>query len=157
MAESAAHYNLKRRRAAATGEIVMKFEDYFAINNLLGQYAHVMDNGSRGLTPWQDLGLIFTQNAVFDFTAAGGGVADGLDAIIEVMSGGNHPAGHHFTNPVIDAVDADHVTSLTKLVSIEKNGQANTGHYFDHIIRTGDGWRISNRTAVVYFAVPKDG
>jgi hypothetical protein len=135
----------------------MKFEDYLGIHNVLGRYAHVMDNGSRGLRPWQDLGLIFTPDAVFDFTAAGGGVADGLDAIIEVMSGGKHPSGHHFTNPVIEMVDADHVTSLTKLVSIEKNGQANTGHYFDHIVRTEDGWRISNRTAVVYFTVPKGG
>jgi len=135
----------------------MNFDDYLAIQNLLGRYAHVMDNGSRGLTSWQDLGLIFSKDAVFDFTGAGGGVAEGLDAIIGVMSNGEHPSGHHFTNPVIEVIDADHVTCLTKLISIEKNGQANTGHYFDHVIRTQEGWRVSNRTAIVYFATRKLG
>ena len=135
----------------------MNFDDYHAILNLLGRYGHVMDNGSRGLGPWEDLGLIFTEDAIFDFSECGGGVADGLGAIIGVMSGNEHPSGHHFTNPVIDMIDADHVTCLTKLASIEKNGQANTGHYVDHIIRTKDGWRIKDRKAVVYFAAPKGG
>jgi len=130
----------------------MNTEDLLAIHNLLGRYAHIMDNGSRGLAPWDDLGLIFTSDAVFDFTQARGGRAEGLDAIIAVMAGGNHPSGHHFTNPVIDVVDAHHVKSLIKLISIEKNGLANTGHYVDHIVRTDIGWRIEHRTAVVYFA-----
>ena len=132
----------------------MNVDNLLAIHNLLSRYAHVMDNGSRSISRWEDLSLIFTNDAVFDFTAAGGGRAEGLSAIIGVMSGGQHPSGHHATNPVIDKIDADHVTCLSKLITIEKNGQANTGHYFDHIVRTGDGWRIKNRVATVYFATP---
>jgi len=70
-----------------------------------------------------------------------------------VMDGAeNHPSGHHFTNAVIDFVDANYATSVCKLASIEKNGAANTGHYTDQLVRTAEGWRISRREAVVYFA-----
>ena len=131
----------------------MTFNDYHDIINTLGRYGLIMDAGSRGLCSFEELRRIFTPDAVFDFTHAGGGVADGLDAIIGVMDGAeNHPSGHHFTNAVIDFVDANHATSVCKLASIEKNGAANTGHYTDQLVRTAEGWRISRREAVVYFA-----
>lgn len=130
----------------------MDINDLLAIHNLLGRYAHIMDAGSRGLGSWDDLGLIFTEDAVFDFSGAGGGKADGLAAIIAVMAAGVHPSGHHFSNPVIEVKGADLVTCLSKIITIGKNGLANTGHYTDHIIRTERGWRINNRAAVVYFA-----
>ena len=133
----------------------MNIDDLLSIHNLLGRYAHIMDNGSRDLGSWNDLGLIFTEDAVFDFSGAGGGRADGLASIIGVMAAGAHPSGHHFTNPVIEVVSADQVTCLSKIITVGKDGLTNTGHYFDHIIRTEVGWRINNRTAVVYFATTK--
>ena len=131
----------------------MTFNDYLDIMNTLGRYSLIMDAGSRGFTSYEELRQVFTPDAVFDFSRAGGGVADGVEAIIGVMSGTDkHPSGHHITNPVIDFVDANHATSVCKLISIEKDGAANTGHYADDLVRTGEGWRISKRVAVVYFA-----
>lgn len=131
----------------------MHSSDYHSILNILGVYGLIMDTASRGIAPYDRLREVFTEDAVFDFTDCGGGVANGVDAIISVMSKFSaHPSGHHITNPVIDFADVDHATSLCKLISVEHNGAANTGHYSDELVRTGGGWRISRRKATVYFA-----
>jgi len=130
-------------------------EDLIAIHNVLGRYAHIMDAGSRGLTSFEDLRQIFTPDAVFDFTQCGGPRCQSCDEIIAVMAGNPHPSGHHATNFVIEQVDADTVTCLSKLLSVEANGQVNTGHYEDRIIRTPEGWRIVDRDCTVYFAMPR--
>jgi len=130
-------------------------EDLLAIHNVLGRYAHIMDAGSRGLCSFEEFVHVFTEDAVFDFTEAGGPCVNGRDGIVAIMAGSKHPSGHHSTNFVIEEIDADHVTVLSKILSVEANGQANTGHYFDHIDRTPDGWRIRHRTATVYFAMPR--
>lgn len=130
----------------------MTVEDLLAIQNVIGRYAHIMDAGSRGLCSFEELARIFTADAVFDFSEGGGGLARNLSEIVAVMANNPHPSGHHGTNPVIDFLDADNATCLSKLTTVEHDGRVNTGHYFDEFVRTEEGWRIRARKATVYFA-----
>lgn len=134
------------------GRLAVTVDDLLAIHNVLGRYAHIMDAGSRGLCSFDEFVHVFTEDAVFDFTECGGPQVNSRAGIVAIMAGSQHPSGHHSTNFVIEEVDADHVTCLSKILSVEANGQANTGHYFDEIVRTEEGWRIRNRKATVYFA-----
>jgi len=130
----------------------MTFEDHHAIQNVLGRYAHIMDAGSRGLCSFEEFVHVFTEDATFDFTEAGGPQVNDRAGIVAIMAGSKHPSGHHSTNFVIDEVDADHATCLSKILTVEPDGKCNTGHYFDTFVRTPDGWRIKTRKATVYFA-----
>src|ERR1035437_4980675 len=72
--------------------------DRLASHELLGLYGHVIDDRR-----WFDLGLLFTEDIVFDATDFGNPVTTSLEElrIFWMSDESMHPLAHHATNIVL--------------------------------------------------------
>jgi hypothetical protein len=116
--------------------------DVVAIQQLQAYYAHVVDSGDLAL-----LDRIFTEDGVFDCSAAGGRAYRGIEDIKSLFALGKppHPPSHHTTNVHVYQ-DQGAVRVLAKYFVL--NGQTGTGmsgEYRDVVVRKGDGWRFLER------------
>lgn len=127
----------------------MDFDDYLAIQNLLGRYGHSMDESSSAGGDWEWMRELFIDDAVFDLTPMGGPELIGIDNIIAAWSEGVHPFGHHVTNCVIEPAGEDRATCATKLIVILADGRSNTGYYKDEVVRSAQAWKFRRRTCLV--------
>jgi 3-phenylpropionate/cinnamic acid dioxygenase small subunit len=111
------------------------------ILQLYALYGHVMDDRD-----WSRLAEVFTPDCVFDATAMGVPLMEGLKAVAEVSASSPlAPVAHHVTNVLVEQVDADRAVVRAKAIGIYAKGRAFSGDYRDELRRTDDGWRIDRR------------
>jgi ketosteroid isomerase-like protein len=114
------------------------------IVELTVRYATAIDSRQYSL-----LTTVFTEDAQVDYGevgqwAGGAEVAEFMDA---AHVGATHTM-HRMTNQAVD-IDGDTATVRTyvdALILFEGGGANPVGYYDDHVVRTGDGWRIARRT-----------
>jgi 3-phenylpropionate/cinnamic acid dioxygenase small subunit len=123
--------------------------DRLAIQDLIGRYAVVLDNGD-----FDGLDAIFTEDAVIDFATFGGPVGNLKE--IKTFLGNSLPffarTQHMMGLPLID-VDGDTAHARTScnnpMISTKPDGTTSVWliglWYDDDLVRTADGWRFSAR------------
>ncbi|MFC4060135.1 nuclear transport factor 2 family protein [Planomonospora corallina] len=122
--------------------------DRLEIGDLLARYARAVDTGD-----WQRLDLVFTADAVIDYTAAGGirGTRDEARAwLAEVLS--QWPGRHHVIGTatirfegdeaVVAAPFTDTLAPSREMLAADATGLVRGGGWYRHrMVRTMYGWR----------------
>jgi ketosteroid isomerase-like protein len=118
-------------------------DDLSLIQQVLVRYANAIDE-----LDFDALASVFTPDARASY--AGGPWLVGLDAIVEYISPlRSFGASFHFMGNMQIDVDGDRARastrSLTHLVAADGVLHARALRYRDQLIRTGEGWRITER------------
>ena len=124
-----------------------EISDRFEITDLLHRYAGAIDGSS-----WDVLDSIFTPDATIDYSAMGG-VALPFPEMKEWLAKmiSNVPGKMHLIANIEIAVAADRQTAtstaylLNAMVFAPDATTLIGGKYNDTLVRTPDGWRISDR------------
>jgi ketosteroid isomerase-like protein len=112
--------------------------------DLTVRYATAIDSRQYSL-----LTKVFTDDAQLNYGEIGQWT--GGAEVAEFMEAAHVAATHtmhRMTNQVIE-IDGDTATMRTyvdALILFEGGGVNPIGYYDDHVVRTGDGWRIARRT-----------
>jgi F420-dependent oxidoreductase-like protein len=116
--------------------------DRVAIHELIALHGHLADDRRP-----EDLGLLVTPDAVYDVTAYGLGMIEGLPAIAHLheQRPGTQPVGHHVSNIIIDDRADGTVVVRSKGLAVMADGRTGTCIYHDTVISTDAGWRIARR------------
>ena len=114
------------------------------IVELTVRYATAIDSLQYSL-----LTTVFTDDAQVDYGEVGqwtGGAE--VATFMETVHAGAKNTMHRMTNQAMDiAGDTATVrTYVDALILFEGGGANPVGYYDDHVVRTGDGWRIARRT-----------
>ena len=123
--------------------------DRLEIEGVLTRYAWAIDSGS-----FDGLDDVFTPDALVDYTSAGGikGAYPEVKAwLASVLP--HFPAYQHFVTNKDIVVDGDRATSRSAFYNpmgqAAKDGGVSLffvgGEYHDKLVRTDDGWRITER------------
>jgi hypothetical protein len=123
----------------------LSVEDRLAIHELLAMHGHLADDRRD-----DELHLLLTDDAVYDVSAYGLGVVQGLPGLTELFAArpGDQPLGHHVTNVVVTEQTDARATVRSKGLAVMADGGAGTVIYDDVVVRTGAGWRIARRTII---------
>ncbi|MEM9013717.1 MAG: nuclear transport factor 2 family protein [Pseudomonadota bacterium] len=131
-----------------------ELSDRYEIDNLITAYCHAIDHRD-----WDALDDIFTEDAIIDYTAAGGAKGDLAAAkrylvrALEQFVGMQHFAGN--TKLVINGDTAEGRTMLFNPMVVEKDGEQAVfffgASYIDKFRRTENGWRIAHRSEDVNY------
>lgn len=119
----------------------MNPQDFVDLQQLLSRYCHIVDTKA-----WHDLDQIFTADGSVT-------VADvypkttGLSALRELYARMNHPIAHTSSTLIVHESDGNSARLSSKWVTVRAEGLCGTGVYDDEVVRTPDGWRISDRVA----------
>jgi len=130
------------KRYYETASNSMDVTDRLAIHEVVAQYSHMVDDKR-----WDDLGLVFSDDGVFDATDRGYPLAQGMTQLRAHMETAQHPLAHCITNVVLREIDADTVEAHSKMIAVRVGGVATTSDYYDLVVRTPDGWRIRRKGA----------
>ena len=116
-------------------------EDRWAIGETLSLHGHLFDGGHL-----DRLGEIFTPDVVYDMSAVGIGMFEGIETIrsAALHLGAGNPIAHHVTNVVITG-DGDSVTALSKGLVLMADGTFASVTHLDTLRCHDGGWRISRR------------
>jgi hypothetical protein len=118
----------------------MDLADRLELHELPGRYGDAIDDRD-----WDALDRIFTPDAVFDLTDLGAPRCAGLDAIKRFMdTEAQHPRTHLMTNIYVDETPAG-VQLRFRIVALLGGGLVGTASYYDDVVKTADGWRVSHR------------
>ena len=122
--------------------------DHYAIEKILKRYARALDEKN-----YDALDTVFTEDAVLDYTAAGGikdsypVVKKWLKEVLDPM-----PEMQHFTTNVEITFDGDRAQGASYTFNVNgvyaegKLQHMNVGaQYIDTFVRTPNGWRITSR------------
>jgi hypothetical protein len=125
--------------------VPLTVEDRLEIHELLSLHGHLADDRRH-----EDLGLLMTEDGVYDLEEFGLGEVVGLPALTELFARapGDQPLGHHVTNVLVTPRDHDTADVRSKGLSVMANGAAGTVVYEDTVVRTPAGWRIARRRVV---------
>lgn len=122
--------------------MTLSWEDRVAINELISMHGHLIDAGEL-----DRLDEVFTADVAYDVSDYGFGVLRGLasnrDAALAL--GDRNPVGHHVTNVVLRPEGPDLVRARAKGIGVMADGACGSVTYDDTVVRTGRGWRISER------------
>jgi len=127
---------------------VQQLADRLAIQDLLTTYATAIDSGE-----WDLLDSVFTPDATLDYTSSGGirgTFAEAKQWLAEVLP--MFTVRQHLVTNHRITVDGDRATSESYLFNpmvlpvedTERVVMVGAG-YRDQLVRTGDGWRITDR------------
>ena len=123
----------------------ISIEDRIAIHELLALYGHLIDERQLSRT-----GEVFTDDAVYDVSDFGSGVHHGPKEISALWATTtNHPLAHHTVDLVVTQDPDGTVRVLSKGIGLGDKGRAGSVTYRDVVRRTPQGWRISQRVAVL--------
>lgn len=122
--------------------VSLALEDRLAITELISPHGHLVDGGSL-----DRLEGLFTSDVVYDLTDFGQEPPVGVAAVREAAwaLGAANPVAHHVTNVVVTASATDRVQVRSKGLGIKTDGSCGSVSYDDTVVRTTDGWRISQR------------
>ena len=127
---------------------LQQLSDRLEIDDLLTRYATTLD-----AKDWDGWAACFTPDAHIDYTAAGGikGTLVDVKAWLSSVMAGFPMTQHLVTNKVVQ-IDGDRATCRSALINPmgvpDGDGMMlwiEGGYYSDHLVRTGDGWRIAER------------
>ena len=122
----------------------MDLADRLELHELPGRYGDAIDDRN-----WDQLRNIFTDDAVFDLTGVGSRRLEGINDIVDFMNvDAEHPKTHMMTNIYVD-VDVEKVTMNFRIVALLGKGLVGTASYYDHVVRTDDGWRVKHRECMI--------
>lgn len=114
--------------------------DRLELYEIPGRYGDAIDDRN-----WDNLRRIFTDDAVFDLTGVGSRRLVGIDDIVSFMENeAAHPRTHMMTNIYADAADGGAELRF-RIVALLGGGRTGTASYYDHVVNTGDGWRVKHR------------
>ena len=121
---------------------MLSTEDTLAIQALLADYGHVVDDHD-----WDRAHEVFAEDFVFE---RGDGRPDlhGIADVVATFKGRNMYA-HVTTNTTISEDDDGTVRAHSKFLGFPNEGQPVTGDYRDVVVRTPQGWRLQRRYAEV--------
>lgn len=124
----------------------MTTEDQLAITTVIARHGHLVDDGEL-----ERLGELFTEDVSYDVSDLGGGILEGLPAIIEasLALGAGNPLAHLVTNIVIDSIDGDRATARSKGLGVNTDGSLGTVTYLDDLRRIDGRWLITHRKVLV--------
>ena len=128
---------------------VVSPNDFVELQQLLSRYCHIVDAKA-----WDQLDQIFAEDA--SVTVAGVyPTSTGIEDLRALYARMNHPVAH--TSSSVIVVDSDSATArlASKWVTIRADGLTGTGVYEDVVVRTPEGWRISERVACPAVAPPR--
>jgi SnoaL-like domain len=112
--------------------------DTVALESLLARYGHIMDSED-----FERLAEVLTEDVRWDSSAMPTPFVNvGLKNVVAKQKQAIHPRSYHATNVIVAFVDEDAAVVYSKSLTIQENGTVRTGDYFDHAIRTENGWRI---------------
>jgi hypothetical protein len=118
----------------------MDTADRLELHELPGRYGDAIDDRD-----WDRLDQIFTDDAVFDLTDLGAPRCEGLAAIKVFMDrDAEHPRTHMMTNIYVDET-ANGVQLRFRIVALLGGGLVGTASYYDDVVKTAAGWRVTNR------------
>jgi hypothetical protein len=110
------------------------------LHELPGRYGDAIDDRD-----WDGLARIFTPDAVFDLTDLGGPRCEGLPEIKRFMDEeAQHPKTHLMTNVYVNET-ATGVELRFRIVAMLSGGIMGSASYYDDVVKTPDGWRVSHR------------
>ncbi|GGA65988.1 hypothetical protein GCM10011490_15800 [Pseudoclavibacter endophyticus] len=119
-------------------------EDRLDIAETLALHAHLVDADQL-----DRIDELFTPDAVYDMTAPGIGVFEGLDTICaaaaQLSASGHAPIAHFLTNIILTSTGEDEATALSKCLMIMATGTTQGVTYDDTLRRDQGHWRISHR------------
>ena len=119
--------------------------DRLELHELPGRYGDAIDDRN-----WDRLREVFTEDAVFDLTGVGMRRLEGIEDIVQFMNvDAQHPKTHMMTNIYVNTQD-DTVTMNFRLVALLGKGLVGTASYYDHVIKTEDGWRVKHRECMIH-------
>jgi len=118
---------------------MFKVEDRLDIQELVVRYGFLVDDRR-----WNDMGDVFTPDAVVDFGDFGR--MAGLDNIVSRFRAATHPLQHVIANHLIDRVNDDEAIVFSKALFPVPGDGVFEGVYRDVVVRTPDGWRIKYKT-----------
>lgn len=131
-------------------------DDRLDIQEVVVRYGHVVDDHE-----WTGFELVFTDDAVVDFSNNGQGGSAGLAPIIgleeivrqyrDVLT---HPLQHAIVNHVIDVVSDEEVVVRSKALFPIPDHLVWEGVYRDIVVRTERGWRIKHKSMSRYDTAP---
>jgi ketosteroid isomerase-like protein len=123
----------------------MNTDDRLQINETLALHGHLVDENQL-----DRLDELFTPDAVYDMSASGLGVFEGLEVIraaaAEMNRAGHSPVAHFLTNVVITSTADDQAAARSKGLMIMADGQMLAVNHDDVLEHLDGGWRISRRT-----------
>jgi len=120
--------------------IAMDPADRLDLHELPGRYGDAIDDRD-----WDRLDDIFTNDAIFDLTDLGAPRLQGLTAIKQFMDAeAEHPRTHLMTNIYVDETP-DGVQVRFRIIALVGGGKVGTASYYDDVIKTSAGWRVTNR------------
>jgi 3-phenylpropionate/cinnamic acid dioxygenase small subunit len=119
-------------------------DDHVEIHELLALHAFVFDENQL-----DRIDELFTPDAVYDMTAGGMGLFEGIDVIRSAASRmaetGHSPLVHYVTNIRLTSVDDQHATALSKGLLILPDGSIQALTHTDTLRRHHGSWRIASR------------
>jgi SnoaL-like domain len=117
-------------------------EDRLAIHEVIARHGHLFDAGE-----FDRLEEIFTFDIRYDVADMGGGVLEGIPAIIAAARalGDQNPLAHHVTNIVVETLAENSASARSKGFGVMTDGTTGTVTYADDLVRTPVGWRIRRR------------
>jgi len=118
----------------------LTLEDRLDLYEIPGRYGDAIDDRN-----WDNLRTIFTEDAVFDLTGVGSRRLVGIDEIVLFMEEeAQHPRTHMMTNVYANATD-DGAELRFRIVALLGQGKTGTASYYDHVVKTAEGWRVAHR------------
>jgi hypothetical protein len=122
----------------------MDTADRLELHELPGRYGDAIDDRD-----WDRLDDIFTADAVFDLTDLGARRCEGLDDIKRFMDQeAEHPRTHLMTNIYVDEAPTG-VQLRFRIVALLGDGKVGSASYYDDVVKTPSGWRVSNRVVTL--------
>ncbi len=124
--------------------MALSLEDRIELHELAGRYGDLVDDRN-----WAGLDTVFTAEAVFE--VVGLVTMEGLGGIRQYMeTEGRHPLAHLITNIHVREEEG-RVTLLSRGIFPIVSRKDEPGHrvfygsYYDRVVRTAAGWRVSYR------------
>jgi hypothetical protein len=121
---------------------MLEAQDRLAIGEIVSLHGHIFDAGQL-----DRLDEIFTLEVVYDMSAVGIGVFEGIEVVrgAAAMMGDKGPIAHHVTNVVVSSDNDGVATARSKGLMLMADGSLESVNHLDTLRRLDGEWRISHR------------
>jgi len=132
----------KTHEAHRDGLTTLKVEDRLVIGEVLSLHGFIFD-----AVELDRLDEIFTPEIVYDMSAVGIGVFEGIETVRNAAAsmGDRGPIAHHVTNVLISSDEDDVATAQSKGLMLMRDGTLESVTHLDTLRRHEGQWRISHR------------